>query len=509
MTAEESGSQPGHTPDRPDLDRIVKITGDELPAEVQEARRDPSRLFGKYVLLNLLGRGGTGYVRKAWDTMLGRHVALKFISRQTGGKEATPGGPAVETEQIRDLLQEARLAARLRHPHIVSVHDVGYVASRFYIAMEFIDGKNLIDHMAAARERGWPSPLYADPVFYLGMLCDVVGAIDYAHTFSPPIIHCDLKPSNVMVRSDGAAFVLDFGLARAADPSSSEDVGVRGTPGYMAPEQVSGQASGLGVWTDIYGLGALLYALLTGRPPITGDLPGVLQLIARKTPERPSTLLRDNPEYAEQIRNHAIMPYLARIEEMCMRCLAKRPEDRYRLASRLEADLRSILDDLRGVRQEAAERRKARAGPVDMTASQQLLLKDVDPRRVAELLNDRIKRASFMESFRARLAAKLNERHPVVLEYPRQDGTTDSLRILKVTPARIYMLSRGEVEVGNWTGLPAYQLTALAEAAGASEPDDRLALGLLKLGAGSAETPGAADEGRPASPPEDAPLELL
>ncbi len=506
MTSEESRDPA----EKSDLDRIFKITGDQIPAEVQEASQDPSCVFGKYILLNLLGRGGTGYVRKAWDTMLGQHVALKFLSREGRGKRDSDEGRAEVTEHIRELLQEARLAARLRHAHIVSVHDVGRIGTKFYIAMQYIDGKSLLDHVAASRERGWPSPLYADPPYYLSLLRDIVGAIDYAHAFSPPIIHCDIKPSNIIVGGDGTAYVLDFGLARAVGVSREEEIAIRGTPEYMAPEQLTGQASSLGVWTDVYGLGGLIYVLLTGQPPIKGAIADLQALIARKPPERPSTLLRGNPEFAEQLRNHALVPHMARLEEICMRCLAKRPEDRYRLASRVGTEIQSVLDLLRGVRPRGSERRMDDAVSVDPTASQQLLFKGLDPRRVAQVLKDPAQRTALLDAFRGRLAERLNARRPLVPEYPRETGPSAAVQILKVTPARIYLAFRGEVEAGNWPALATDRLIPLAEAAGAGEPDDRLALGLLKIRAASVEAEAQAQEAKPPPPPgDDAPLELL
>ncbi len=496
--------------DRPDLDKIFKITGDELPAEVQEARQDPSLIFGKYILLNMIGRGGTGYVRKAWDTMLGQHVALKFLSREKRGDEDSAGA----TERIRDLLQEARLSARLRHPHIVSVFDVGCIADKFFISMQFIDGKSLNDHVAAARERGWPSPLYADPQGYLQLLGDIAGAIDYAHAFSPPIIHCDLKPSNIIVANDSTAYVVDFGLARAADASQKEDIGIRGTPEYMAPEQLSGQASDLGVWTDIYGIGGLIYMLLAGQPPLKGASADIKMLLAHKPPERPSVLLRGNPEYTEQLRNHALLPHLSRLEEVCMKCLARHPEDRYRLASRVASDLQSVLNTLKGISRRRPDQAKSHVEPADLTESRQLLFKGLEPGRISQVLRDRAQQASVIEAFRGRLAERLNARHPVVPELPRESGTTDTVRVLKVTPSRIYLLFRGEVEVAPWTGLPSDQLIALAEAAGAGDPEDRLALGLMKLAAAREtiredDAPSAPPPPTPSAPADDAPLELL
>jgi hypothetical protein len=201
-----------------DLESIVQLTKDELPAEVQAARTLPGRLFGKYVLLDEVGKGGAGVVYKAWDTMLADYVALKFIREHGGGGKRIAGSrEAIKArqEQILDLLQEARSALRLRHEHIVAVRDLGRIDQQFYIAMDYIEGRTLAEHVHAAQARGLPSPLYEDPSFYLGIVRDVANAIHYAHTFPKPIVHCDLKPGNILIGKNGTAFVMDFGLARA------------------------------------------------------------------------------------------------------------------------------------------------------------------------------------------------------------------------------------------------------------------------------------------------------
>jgi hypothetical protein len=161
-----------------DLDSIVQLTRDELPSEVQFARTIPGRLFGKYVLLDEVGKGGAGVVVKAWDTMLADFVALKFIREQHNRK--LPGSLEARKqrqEQILDLLQEARAALRLRHEHIVAVRDIGRIDQQFYIAMDFIEGRTLAEHIHSAQSRGLPSPLYEDPAFYLGAIRDVCNAL--------------------------------------------------------------------------------------------------------------------------------------------------------------------------------------------------------------------------------------------------------------------------------------------------------------------------------------------
>src|SRR5689334_14000047 len=201
----------------------------------------------RYELRELLGKGGMGAVYKARDRRLERIVAIKFIHG------ADPG-------LTMRLLREARAQARIEHPNVCRVHEVGEVAGRAYIALQFVDGEPL--HAAAARmsldER-------------IAALRDVVLAIGEAHRHG--IVHRDLKPANVMVeRSDDGRWVpivMDFGLARetTVDPALTRSGALLGTPSYMSPEQARGDVHAIDRRSDIYGLGATLYELLTGRAP--------------------------------------------------------------------------------------------------------------------------------------------------------------------------------------------------------------------------------------------------
>ena len=159
-----------------DLESLVQLTRDELPADVQAARRMPGRLLGKYILVRELGHGGAGVVQMAWDTMLGEYVALKFIRELKDEDGAEPETKRNRQERILDLLQEARATLRLRHEHIVGVRDIGRIDDQFFIAMDYIDGRTLADLIRQSQARGRLSPLYEDPVFHLSSLRNVSNA---------------------------------------------------------------------------------------------------------------------------------------------------------------------------------------------------------------------------------------------------------------------------------------------------------------------------------------------
>ena len=158
-----------------------------LPEDVLEKTKNPKNLFGKHVLLGELGRGGTGTVIKAWDTYLSRHVALKFLHA------TAPQGVELDaTERVQEFLREARIAARVRHPNIVRIHEVDCRDGRYYISMDFIGGGTLAEliHGAGARSR---TLFYRDPDRLLAMLRHVALAVHHAHSQKPPVVHRDLK----------------------------------------------------------------------------------------------------------------------------------------------------------------------------------------------------------------------------------------------------------------------------------------------------------------------------
>jgi serine/threonine protein kinase len=304
---------------------FILVSKDPVPPEVERALEDPANRFGKYVLVRLLGRGGIGAVYLAWDTYLSQFVALKrLLAAPKFGPQDTPN------EHIQSLLKEARNTIRLRHPGVVSVFDVGRVGREYYVAMEYLEGETLAARIDAARQQGKPSPFYESPRDTLVQLVEIARAVDYAHGRPSPIIHCDLKPANILVDPDGHPHVLDFGLAKNLKLDKPEKGEISGTPSYMAPEQASGDTDMIDPRTDVYAFGAILYELLTGRPPFVGGTMEILGKTIGDVPDRPSDTLsettkrlrKDEPSTRELMR---VPPAL---EDLCMKCLQKNRNDR-------------------------------------------------------------------------------------------------------------------------------------------------------------------------------------
>jgi serine/threonine protein kinase len=231
------------------------------PNDQSSAIPDPEvplpTVFG-FEILGEIGRGGAGIVYRARHVSLDRLVALKMI----------PAGPRLTTEMRRRFHQEARAIARLNHPGIVQVHDVGESSGSPYLVLELVDGQTLARWLGAT-----PRPA-VDAARIVTALADAVG---YAHRQG--VIHRDLKPSNVLLDPAGRCRVTDFGLAKilpAAGVDSerlTESGVILGTPSYMAPEQARGSPEEITPAADVYSLGAILYELLTGRPPFLAPTP--------------------------------------------------------------------------------------------------------------------------------------------------------------------------------------------------------------------------------------------
>jgi serine/threonine protein kinase/ribosomal protein L37AE/L43A len=315
---------------------VILVPRDPVPREVEAAAQDPARKMGKYVLLEELGRGGAAIVHRAWDTYLHQYVALKFLKAPP--ETADPEALARYETHIHDLLKEARNAIRLRHPNIVTVYDVGRLERHFFIAMDCLNGRTLMQLVREAREKGKASPFYDDPTKFITVMRDIARAVHYAHTRQVPVIHCDLKPSNIFIDQTWRPYVLDFGLAREIekDAASDEDPGVRGTPAYMAPEQASGEMDGIDARTDVYGLGAILYELLTGQPPFTGDLLDVLHKVVHQPPRTPREVLQ-GPANGRR----SVPP--STLEWIALKCLEKSKDRRYQAASELAGELDHVL----------------------------------------------------------------------------------------------------------------------------------------------------------------------
>jgi len=268
------------------------------------------RPFGKYLLLEQIGRGAAGVVYKALDKSLNRHVAVKVI---TAGFLATD-------RQIDHFLREARQIAGLRIPGVVAIREAGVVDGQCFLAMELIGGQSL----NAVLRRG---PL--DPEAAARTLAAVARAVHSLHERS--IVHQGLKPSNILLDEAGTPFVSDFGFMRMLSEHGArgERAAEAGTPAYTAPEQACGSLPVATAAGDVYSLGAILYAALAGRPPYVGETPAdtLLQVLEGEPPALPSTS-RHLP---------------GRLSAICMKCLNKRPEERYATAKALADDLERAL----------------------------------------------------------------------------------------------------------------------------------------------------------------------
>ena len=234
---------------------------------------------GDYEILEELGRGGMGVVYKAHHRQLRRDVALKMI---LAGRHAGP-------DQLERFLIEARSVAQLQHPNIVQIFDIGEHDGLPYFSLEFVDGQSLSQHLNK-------QPLAVDEA---GRTLELLArAMQYAHDHG--VLHRDLKPGNVLLTKEGVPKISDFGLAKKVDDdeSASTRTGtVMGTPSYMSPEQALGLTHDVGPAADQYSLGALLYEMLTGRPPFVSPkaVDTIMQVI-RNEPIRPATIAADGTD---------------------------------------------------------------------------------------------------------------------------------------------------------------------------------------------------------------------
>ena len=262
-----------------------------------EPAQTPLGRLGRFELRATLGQGAFGRVYRAFDPQLEREVALKV-----------PTFAADEKHKIQRFVAEAKAAARLRHANICPVFEVGDAEGKQYIAMAYISGRPL----AQVIRSGKAVPLKAA----VQIVRKLALALDHAHASG--VVHRDLKPANVMLDDAGEPVVMDFGLARrdtSEDESRMTKMGViLGTPGYMSPEQVEGDLEKIGPATDVYGLGVILYELLTGRAPFSGSVTAVLGKVLTQEPEQASVL---RPEVD------------ASLDAICRKMMAKRLGDRF------------------------------------------------------------------------------------------------------------------------------------------------------------------------------------
>src|SRR6516165_6667433 len=286
---------------RTELDALLPLRlNGSLPTMLPEEQSLPQ--VPGYEVESVLGRGGMGVVYRARHLRLGRLVALKM---------ALAGSYAGPRERERFRL-EAEAVAALRHPNLVHVYDAGDWASRPYFTMELIEGGSLAHRLA-----GTPQPARQAAE----LLATLAEAMQTAHQGG--IVHRDLKPSNILLTADGTPKIADFGLARRLEGGAglTQTGAVVGTPSYMAPEQARGDKNTIGPATDVYALGAILYEMLTGRPPFRAETAaGTLQQVVADEPVAPRRL---NPSVPSEL------------ETVCLMCLRKEPARRYASAEEL------------------------------------------------------------------------------------------------------------------------------------------------------------------------------
>jgi len=291
----------------------ISVTSDATKSQVTRLAGAPSGLDGQiishYKIIEKLGAGGMGVVYKAFDSKLGRNVALKFLPPHMGHLE----------ELKQRLAEEARAASALDHPNIVVIHDIDQApGGELFIAMAFHDGMTLREKISS----GVPV------VEALQIAKQIASGLAKAHEHG--IFHRDIKPSNIIVAKDGVARIIDFGLAKSTDTTATVDGSTKGTPLYMSPEQASGQA--IDYRTDLWSLGAVLYEMLAGKPPYRADTQlSVMNAIVNDPPPKLRQVRPDLPAAAEAIVSRA---------------MEKDPAKRYQSAADMVRDLSAAIAGL-------------------------------------------------------------------------------------------------------------------------------------------------------------------
>ncbi len=301
---------------------LAPFAGEELPAEERlrdkpmhghsSGRQSFPREFGQYELLERIARGGMGVVYKARQVALNRQVALKVI---VAAEAASP-------DFVQRFRSEAETVARLDHPNIVPIYEIGEFEGQPFFSMKLISGPTLTQGVGKDEDGSSHRQIAT-------LVAKLARAVHYAHQRG--IIHRDLKPNNVLLDSRGEPHLTDFGLAKLVEKESAitRTMAVLGTPSYMSPEQARGESKNLTTAADVYGLGAIMYELLAGQPPFAGGTTlDTIRQVLEKEPRRPSAL---NPKIDRDL------------EIACLKCLEKDPRQRYGSAEALADDLERWL----------------------------------------------------------------------------------------------------------------------------------------------------------------------
>src|SRR5713101_4643872 len=286
-------------------------------AQPQPPPQPTERRIGKYIIKGELGRGGMGAVYLAEQPGLGREVAIKELIVST----------VADPTALKRFMQEAQVMARTSHPNLVQVHDLEQIGDANYIVLEFVRGKSLRDLL---NQSSPPLP------HTFAVMHGVLQALDYAHKRA--IVHRDMKPENVLLSDEGDVKVADFGIARLTDDSGAGSTATKtgttvGTPQYMSPEQVA--SSKVDGRSDLYSAGIMFYELVVGQPPFTAsEADGPFTLMAKhvQAPPKPPSVHRPGLDMG--------------LEEVILKSLSKRPEDRYQNGQEFDAAVSGVADRL-------------------------------------------------------------------------------------------------------------------------------------------------------------------